>query len=541
VRVTPLPAQLARTHLIGIGGAGMSGVARIVLARGGAVSGSDAKDSAVLPALRAVGAQVAVGHAAANLDQLGADPTVIISTKAVQQTDPGNPELAEGARRGIPVIHRSVALAALMSGYRAACVTGTAGKTSTTSMLTVALQQCGADPSFLIGGDLAVFGSGAHHGCGDIFVAEADESDGTFLAYSPDVAVVTNIEADHLDHHSTVEAYTASFDAFLGRLSPDGVLIANADDPGSAALADRASASGIRVRRYGRAATGVDGVQLLGYTPVGGRGAATVALNGLDGVAHRVRLEVALPGEHMASNAVAALLAGLELGAPLPGLLAGLAGFSGVRRRFEFIGTAAGVRIYDDYAHHPAKVAAALRGARQVVGEGRLLVAFQPHLYSRTRDFAAGFGTALALADVVLLLDVYGAREEPLPGVTGALIAPAVPLPAGCVHYQPCWAEVPAQLADLARPGDVVLTMGAGDVTELGPQLLAELQRRCTNRAASVARLDQAGSVAGLDGSAGFGGSAGINGSAGIEGSAGFDGSAGIKGSAGFGGTAGQR
>jgi UDP-N-acetylmuramate--alanine ligase len=474
----------------------MSGVARLVLARGGAVSGSDAKDSGALLALRELGANVTVGHAAANLDQLGADPTAIVSTKAVHQTDPDNPELVEGARRGIPVIHRSVALAALMNGYRVACVTGTAGKTSTTSMLTVALRHCGLDPSFLIGGDLTAPGTGAHHGRGDIFVAEADESDATFLAYSPDVAVVTNVEADHLDHHGTVEAYIACFDAFVARLAPHGVLIANADDPGSAALADRAAAGGIRVRRYGRLAAAVTDARLLAYTPDGARGTATVALTDPDELSHAVQLQIAVPGEHMASNAVGALLAGLELGAPLPGLLAGLAGFGGVRRRFEFIGKAAGTRVYDDYAHHPTKVAAALRGARQVVGKGRLLVAFQPHLYSRTLAFAAEFGTALALADVVLLLDVYGAREDPLPGVTGSLIAPAVPLPADCVRYEPCWADVPGRLADLVRPGDVVVTMGAGDVTVLGPELLAELRRREATPAGSVGR-DAAGSALG--------------------------------------------
>jgi UDP-N-acetylmuramate--alanine ligase len=486
-RPPALPPQLARTHLIGIGGAGMSGVARLVLARGGAVSGSDAKDSPALDALRALGAKVAIGHAAAHLDQLRADPTAIISTKAVHQTDPHNPELVEGARRGIPVIHRSQALAALMTGYRVACITGTAGKTSTTSMLTIAVQRCGADPSFLIGGELAATGSGAHHGGGDIFIAEADESDGTFLAYSPDVAVVTNVEADHLDHHGTTEAYTATFDAFVGRLRPGGVLIANADDPGSSALADRAAAGAVRVRRYGSRATAAAGAQLLAYTPDGGHGVATVALTDPAGSAHRIQLNVALPGEHMASNAVAALLAGLELGLPLPGLLAGLASFDGVRRRFEFRGQVAGIRIYDDYAHHPTKVAAALRGAHQLVGQGRLVVAFQPHLYTRTRDFAADFGAALALADVVLLLDVYGAREDPLPGVTGALIAQAVPLPAGCVHYERCWTDVPARLADLVRPGDLVITMGAGDVTALGPRLLAELERRWSSAASCTA------------------------------------------------------
>ncbi|MGH3669705.1 MAG: UDP-N-acetylmuramate--L-alanine ligase [Pseudonocardiaceae bacterium] len=485
-----LPPQLARTHLIGIGGAGMSGVARIVLARGGAVSGSDAKDSHGLRALRALGAKVSVGHAAANLDQLDAGPTTIISTKAVHQTDPYNPELLEGARRGIPVIHRSTALAALMSGYRVVCVTGTAGKTSTTSMLTGALQHCGADPSFLIGGALTGSASGAHHGSGDTFVAEADESDGTFLAYSPDLAVVTNVEADHLDHHGTIEAYIASFDAFVAGLAPDAVLIANADDPGSAALAGRASGSGVRVRRYGRAVQqGSEDLRLLSYAPAGDRGTAMVALTGPDGLECRVQLEIPVPGEHMASNALAALLAGVELGAPLPGLLAGLAGYRGVRRRFEFKGQAGGVRVYDDYAHHPAKVAAALRGARQVVGEGRLLVAFQPHLYSRTRDVAAGFGAALGLADAVLLLDVYGAREEQLPGVTGGMIAVAVPLAGSCVHYEPRRADVPARLAALVRTGDVVVTMGAGDVTALGPELLAELVRRCPDPADSASRV----------------------------------------------------
>ncbi|MQA14449.1 MAG: UDP-N-acetylmuramate--L-alanine ligase [Pseudonocardiaceae bacterium] len=468
-----LPPLLQRTHLIGIGGAGMSGIARIVLARGGEVSGSDAKDSRALLALRALGARTAVGHSAVHLDQLSGDPTTIVTTKAVHQTNPDNPELLEAARRGIPVLHRSTVLAELMEGYRVACVTGTAGKTSTTSMLTVALQHCGLDPSFLVGGDLNASGAGAHHGTGDVFVAEADESDGSFLAYSPDVAVVTNVEADHLDHHGTVEAYTATFDAFLERIRPGGLLVANSDDPGSAALAARAVAEGIRVRRYGRAATTAGDALVGEYRPEGSRGVVELELGG-----RRVTLQVAVPGEHMAGNAVAALLAGLELGVPLAGMLDGLAGFTGVRRRFEFRGRSAGVRVYDDYAHHPTKVAAALRGARQVVADGRLVVAFQPHLYSRTRDFAAEFGTALALAEVVLVLGVYAAREDPIPGVTGALVADAIPLPAGSVYYEPSFDRVPGRLADLVEPGDLVVTMGAGDVTMLGPELLAELERR---------------------------------------------------------------
>jgi UDP-N-acetylmuramate--alanine ligase len=459
-----------RVHLVGIGGAGMSGIARILLARGAVVSGSDAKDSPVVLALRALGARVALGHDAANLPDPPA--TVVVST-AIRET---NPELAAARAGGLTVLHRAQALAALTRGRRLACVTGTAGKTSTTSMLTVALQHCGLDPSFAIGGDLASSGTGAHEGSGDVFVVEADESDASFLVFSPDVAVVTNVEADHLDHYGSAAAYAASFEAFLGRLTPGGAVVSCADDPGAEALAAPAQARGVRVRRYGRTAVGPCDAVLVDFRPEGA-GARVVLRYG--GAEHRLRL--AVPGEHMALNALAALLAGVELGAEPAGLLEGLAGFDGVRRRFEYKGRASGVAVYDDYAHHPSKVTAQLRAARQVVagsaGGGRVLVAFQPHLYSRTREFAADFGSALALADEVVVLDVYAAREDPEPGVTGALVAEAVPLPAERVHYVPRWSEVPAVVARLARPGDLVITMGAGDVTVLGPEVLRELER----------------------------------------------------------------
>jgi UDP-N-acetylmuramate--alanine ligase len=461
--------DLQHVHMIGIGGAGMSGIARILLARGAAVSGSDAKNSRTVLALRALGAQVAVGHDAENLTLLGERPTVVVST-AIRES---NPELAAARAAGYTVLHRSQALAELMAGRRTVCVCGTHGKTSTTSMLTVALQHSGLDPSFAIGGDLSVAGSGAHHGSGDIFVAEADESDGSFLAFTPAVAVVTNVEADHLDHHGSPAAYTAVFDQFAARISPGGVLVACADDPGSAALADRAARSGVRVRRYGTAATGQDDARLVSYLHVDHGGMAEVDLAG-----RRLRMMVAVPGEHMARNALAALLAGVELGGDPDLLLEGLAGFGGVSRRFDFKGNAAGVRVYDDYAHHPTEVAATLRAARAVAGSGRLVAAFQPHLYSRTRIFAAEFARALALADEVVVLDVYGAREDPEPGVTGALIADQVPLPASNVHYEPVWSNVPGRLAELAMPGDLVLAMGAGDITVLAAELVAELDRR---------------------------------------------------------------
>jgi UDP-N-acetylmuramate--alanine ligase len=462
----PMVELEKHVHLIGIGGAGMSGIARILLARGTVVSGSDAKDSRTVLALRALGADVAVGHDAAHLPDA---PATVVVSSAIRET---NPELAAARERGLPVVHRAQALAALTAGRRLAAVTGTAGKTSTTSMLTVAMQHCGLDPSFAIGGDLAASGSGAHEGSGDVFVVEADESDASFLAFSPTVAVVTNVEADHLDHYGSPEAYVAAFDEFLGRIVPGGTLVACADDPGAAALAARADARGIRVRRYGRAAAA--DARLVDFRP-DGTGARIVLFH--EGREHLLRL--AVPGEHMALNALGALLAGAELGAEPEALLAGLAAFDGVRRRFEFRGRAAGVAVYDDYAHHPSKVAAQLRAARQVVdGHGRVVVAFQPHLYSRTRDFAAEFGTALGIADEVVVLDVYGAREDPQPGVSGALVADAVPLPPERVRFVPHWEDVPAVVAGIATAGDLVITMGAGDVTVLAPEILLELERR---------------------------------------------------------------
>jgi UDP-N-acetylmuramate--alanine ligase len=385
---------------------------------------------------------------------------------------PANPELVAARERGLDVVHRARALAALTAGRRLAAVTGTAGKTSTTSMLTVALQHCGLDPSFAIGGDLTTSGSGAHEGTGDIFVAEADESDASFLAFSPQVAVVTNVEADHLDHYGSATAYVAAFDTFLDRIVPGGALVTCADDPGAAALAATADSRGLRVLRYGQAAD--CDARLTDFRPDGS--GARIALRHL-GVEHLLRL--AVPGEHMALNALGAFLAGVQLGAEVDPMLAGLAAFDGVRRRFEFRGRAAGVAVYDDYAHHPSKVAAQLRAARDVLaGRGRLVVAFQPHLYSRTREFAGAFGAALGLADEVVVLQVYGAREDPEPGVSGALVADSVTLPADRVHYVPRWEEVPAVVAGVARSGDLVITMGAGDVTVLAPEILLELERR---------------------------------------------------------------
>ncbi|MBB3082079.1 UDP-N-acetylmuramate--L-alanine ligase [Geodermatophilus sabuli] len=463
----PVPTlpELGAVHFVGIGGAGMSGIARILLARGVTVSGSDRRDTPTLLALRALGARVELGHDPAHL---GDADTVVVST-AIRED---NPELAAARERDLRVLPRAVALAAVMAGKRSIAVAGTHGKTSTTSMLTVAVQACGADPSFAIGGDLNESGSNAHAGEGDVFVAEADESDRSFLLLAPYGAIVTNVEADHLDNYGDLAAVEAAFDRFLGTVDPGGFVVLCADDPGSARL--RGVPTRARVRTYG---TAEDADLRLLDIEVGPDTTAWTAV--LDGeVLGRVQIRV--PGEHMARNSAAALLAALELGLPADGLVEGLGRFGGVRRRFELKGVAGGVRVYDDYAHHPTEVEAQLRAARAVAGTGRVVVAFQPHLYSRTREFAAGFGAALGLADEVVVMDVYGAREDPVPGITGAMVADAVPLPAGRVHFEPSWSAAAPALADRAEPGDLVITMGAGNVSMVGPEVLEVLRARAS-------------------------------------------------------------
>jgi UDP-N-acetylmuramate--alanine ligase len=474
----PPAGRLGRVHLVGIGGVGMAGIARILLERGLPVSGSDAADSPTLRALRALGAAVHVGHDAAHV--AAADTLVV--TSAARDT---NPELVEARRRGLLVLHRSQALAALLCGRRAVAVAGTHGKTTTTSMLTVALRRAGADPSFAIGGELTEGGDSAHEGAGDVFVAEADESDGSFLLYEPTVAVVTNVEPDHLDHYGTADAVEAAFEQFAERVVPGGVLVACADDPGSARVAAvvRARRGAGAVRTYGLA-EGAD-VQVSGLDVSGPGARFTLTLRG----GLPVRLTLRVPGAHHALNAAAAWAAGTWLGYDPQLLAEGLAAFGGARRRFETKGVAAGVRVLDDYAHHPSEVAAVLRAVRGVSGDGRVLAVFQPHLYSRTRIFATEFGRALGLADDVVVLDVYGAREDPEPGVSGELVARAVPLPRGRVVFEPDRDAAVRRLAERAGPGDVVLTLGAGDVTRLGPQLLELL----AERAASADRLPAGG------------------------------------------------
>ena len=463
----PVPAiGLGRVHFAGIGGAGMSGIARIMLARGIAVSGSDAAPSAQLDELAALGASVSVGHASGHLGRLGAGDTLVVSS-AIRAD---NPELAEATRRGMRILHRAAALASVMAGRRVITIAGTHGKTTTTSMLTTVLRECGADPGYVIGGILTETGLGAEDGAGMDFVAEADESDGSFLLLCPDVAVITNVEADHLDNYASLADIEAAFVTFGARVS--GMILTCADDPGAEAVAARLDPA--RVRRYGESPHA--DYRLSDVRPRGMAISFVVAADRSPFGEILSQMTVGAPGHHNALNAAAAFAAAVELGFAPPRVAAAIAGYRGTRRRMELKGEADGVRVLDSYAHHPTELAADLRAARDIAEGGRVIAIFQPHLFSRTRIFAAEFGTALGLADEAVVLDVYAAREDPEPGVTGRLVADAVP--GGQARFVPDRERVAGVIAELAEPGDVVLTMGAGDVTKLGPQLVETLRGR---------------------------------------------------------------
>lgn len=481
--------DISRVHMVGIGGAGMSGLARILLERGSTVTGSDRADSAVVADLRERGARISVGHAAENLRLSGKTPTVVVISFAAIPAD--NPELVAAREQGIPVIVRSDLLSVLMGTSKEILVAGTHGKTSTTSLLVSAMRHAQLDPSFAIGGQLTDSGQGAHAGSGDTFVAEADESDASLLTYHPWVAIVTTVEPDHLDFFGTPEAYTQVFDDFADLLGSTGTLVACADDPGAAALARRAHARGITVLAYGTpaatealAAHGilVGGVALATQPTVSGT-LVDAQVRGAE-----VRFEVHLPGSHMALNALAALIAGSLAGGELPALAEGIALFGGVRRRFDVRGTIAadnpryaGVMVVDDYAHHPTEVVAVVAGARELIAAraagGKLIVAFQPHLYSRTKNFAAEFATALAGADTVICLGVYGAREEPMEGINASTIGSLLQNHADVhVIIEEDIERLPQLVSQVAGPHDIVLTMGAGSITQQADPIIAVLE-----------------------------------------------------------------
>lgn len=469
----PPAAALGPVHFIAIGGSGMSGVARLFLAVGVSVSGSDARDSTTLRSLEAKGATVFVGQDRANLAE--EVETVVISS-AIRDS---NPELAAARERGLRVLHRAQGIAALLPGREAVAVAGANGKTTTSGMLTVALQRSGADPAYILGSQLTTVdgaGTNAAPGTGP-FVIEADESDGSFLTYHPQVAIVTNIKPDHLDFYGDLATIEAAFARFAGTIRTGGLLVAAADDAGAAALAGAHRDAGGAVATFGtdeaadvrltelRPNSMTATAQLIWQQDLGAVRAGTTRT-----------LSVPMPGAHNLANAAGALVAATAgLGQDLDAVLAGVASFPGTHRRFERVGEAAGVRVVDDYAHNPDKVAAVVAAGRGLVDRtgGRLVVIFQPHLFTRTRDFAADFAAGLAAADIVVLMDVYAAREDPIEGVTGATIADLLHGPE--VHFVAVREQVVPLVAGLVRDGDLVLTVGAGDVTELGAALVQQI------------------------------------------------------------------
>jgi UDP-N-acetylmuramate--alanine ligase len=459
-------SSVHRVHMVGIGGAGMSGIARLLLARGIAVSGSDLKASVGVEDLRRLGADVAVGHRAEQV-VAGDRPDAVVVSSAIPDR---NPEVVEAVRLGIPVLARAQVLAALMAGARGVAVAGTHGKTTTTSMTAVILERAGLDPTFVVGGDLNESGSGARHGDGEWFVAEADESDGSFLLLSPAVAVVTNVEEDHLDFYRGADDIRGAFARFVER---SGTVVACGDDPGVAEA----------LRRAGRqsGSVGADTVT-YGMDP-GNRARVTVDESSgrssrgsvaVDGRAVRIVLRV--PGVHNLLNAAAAVLAARAAGVDAEEAAAALRGYTGVRRRFEFRGMGRGAEFYDDYAHHPTEVRATLAAVPPEYR--RVLAVFQPHRYTRTEAMWGSLGESLARADVVVLTDVYGAGESPIPGVTGKLLVESLTAsaPTKRVVYLPKRSDVVQFLAREVRPGDLVLTLGAGDITMVPDEALERMR-----------------------------------------------------------------
>jgi UDP-N-acetylmuramate--alanine ligase len=448
-----------RVHFIGIGGAGMSGLARIALSHGITVSGSDAKDSSVVTALSALGAKVSTTHRAENVD--GSD--LVVYSNAIAES---NAERLRARELKLPILTRAAALSVLMSESKSVAVAGTHGKTTTSSMLAVALQACGADPSFAIGGTITASGSNAHRGTGEIFVAEADESDGSFIEYHPFAAIVTNVEHDHVDFFETAESVAQAFRDFVATIQAGGFLSYCADDAGAVALAN--STTGIELISYGVHETAdlhIDQIELLTM------GSRARAIWKGKSVGH---IELQVPGHHNLLNAAGVLATALKLGFPPAELLTGLGNFRGTGRRFEIKGTVHGIRVIDDYGHHPTEIHVTLEAARRYADAGRLIVIFQPHRYSRTQAFAEQFAKELDVADRAIVLEVYAASEKPIEGVNSKIITSKMRKG----EYIPNFVEVTDSVIADAQPGDVIITLGAGDVSSLAPIIVEGLTRR---------------------------------------------------------------
>ena len=459
-------AELAekRIHFIGLGGAGMSGIARIMLAKGINISGSDAKDSSVLSGLKTLGAQVFIGHAASNIG----DADILVVSSAIDQC---NPEIIAANAKALVILTRAQALALLMSESKSVAVAGTHGKTTTTSMLTVALQQAGLDPSFAIGGMINRGGTNAHWGSGEIFIAEADESDGSFLAYKPFGAIVTNIELDHVDNFPDIESVNKIFVDFVNSIQPGGFLVAGIDSPGVAHLLSQIERRDIEIITYGESAD--YSISHVSLQPTESHARITKLGKVLG------EISLTIPGNHNVENATAALATAIKLGAPVADLLVGLNKFSGAKRRFENRGTVGGVTVVDDYGHHPTEVKVTLETAKRFAGSGRVIAIFQPHRYSRTAMFVDQFAEVLELADHTYLLEIYAASEAAMPGVSSILIANA--MKSESVTFEPSMIDVVSYAVSEAKPGDLIITLGAGDVNLLVPLILQTLEEKIAN------------------------------------------------------------
>lgn len=495
---TPTLDDIEHAHFLGIGGVGVSGIARILASRGITVTGTDAKDLPVMDALRERGATLYVGYSADNIARAEQDTgqpidAVIASTVA----GPENPERQAAEAAGIPVYHRSQGLAAAMEGKKVLTVAGTHGKTTTSSMAAVTFAEAGYNPSFAVGAGIANLGTNADHGTGEWFIAEADESDGSLLNYTPDISIITNIEADHLDYYGTEAAVHQVFSDFAAQIRPEGALVICADDPGAAALGQRyrdavtADAPRAQVYTYGLLTSmnpadnlNTHAQQLdLAVIDIQPDGAATgqkVTYRFADGSYQEVHL--ATPGTHNALNAAGVLLAAVLAGVPADAAARGLSSFTGSARRFEHHGTINDIRVFDDYAHHPTEVDAAITAATSLAAGKKVHVIFQPHLYSRTRDFAAEFAQALSKASTLRVLDIYRARETPIDGVSAQLITSQLSpqLTARYPHATQVATreQAVASVVQAATPGDIVLTLGAGDVNQLIDDILTGLRSR---------------------------------------------------------------
>ena len=449
-------------HFVGIGGSGMSGIARIMISHGLRVSGSDVKASAITHSLETLGARIFIGHSALNV--AGAD--LLITSGAISEK---NPELLAAQEGGIEILTRAEALALLMEGKHSIAVAGTHGKTTTTAMLTVALQAAGLDPSFAIGGLINSSGMNAHLGSGDIFVAEADESDGSFTAYHPLGAIVTNIELDHVDHFATLEDLYQVFLEFINTIQTGGFIVVCSDDFGVLELLTRIIRTDLAIITYGsnEAEFLISRIVLEPASSF-----ARIAKNG------KVLpdLHLTIPGLHNVFNATAALAVGERLGAGTAELLNGLESFSGSRRRFEHKGKINGIEVIDDYGHHPTEIRVTLVTAKAYAAPGRVIVIFQPHRFTRTRAFAVEFAISLEIADYAFVLEVYPASEVPIPGVTSQLITRASE--SGLLVYEPSMLKVVQKVLEIAQPGDVIMTLGAGDVNSLAPVIVQALEER---------------------------------------------------------------